>query len=251
MKLLLTNDDSIYAEGLWVLYERFAKRHSVTVVAPDHDQSAVGHGISVYQPLRMAEVRVCDRYAGHAVAGTPADCVKLGFGEVLGFKPDMVISGINPGSNVGSSVNYSGTAAAARESALYGVPAIAVSINGYEGNYYEDAALFAETAAEKVFENGLPAGTFLNINIPDMPMREVAGVRVSSQDVTANFEYFEKRTDPRNRTYYWLGGDTRSFEEDSDTDGAAIFRNYISITPLKCDMTDYRVVEDIKGWFKP
>lgn len=250
MNILLTNDDSIYAKGLWALYERFAKKHSVTVVAPDREQSAVGHGITLYQPLRMVRIRVDDRYAGYAVNGTPADCIKLGFGEVLGSKPDMVISGINPGLNVGSSVNYSGTVAAAREAALYEVPAMAVSIGGNEGHYYEDAAHFANMAAEKVFEKGLPAGTFLNVNIPDIPMAEIAGVQVSRQDITANFECFEKRTDPRNWTYFWLGKDTRSFEQNADTDGAAIFRKYISITPLKCDMTDYRAAEDVRGWFE-
>ena len=128
MNILLTNDDGIYAKGLWALYAKFARRHCVTVVAPDRERSAVGHGITLYQPLRTNRVNINNGFTGYAVNGTPADCVKMGLMEILDSKPDMVISGINPGANVGVNINYSGTVAAAKEAALYNVPAIAVSI---------------------------------------------------------------------------------------------------------------------------
>ncbi len=248
MNILLTNDDGIHAEGLGALYERFSGRHCLSVVAPDRNQSAVSHGITLYHPLRIRNVSVHGG-EGYAVTGTPADCVKLAFCEILDTAPDMVISGINCGSNVGSSVNYSGTVAAAREGALYGVAAMAVSIQGHEGAHYADAARFSELLAERVFEKGLPRGTFLNVNIPDMPMRELAGIRITQQEVGRQSEYFERRDDPRDLAYYWLGSDIRKFDEEPDKyDGAALFRNHVSITPLTCDMTNHALVEAIKEW---
>ena len=248
MKVLLTNDDGIYAQGLWALYKRFAGDHDVTVIAPDRERSAVGHGITLNEPLRTTYVEVNGGYKGYAVTGTPADCIKLGVLEILDEKPDIVISGINPGANVGVNINYSGTVAAAKEAALYGMTAIAVSIQGTELNNYDDTAFFIEVLSKKVFENGLPFGTFLNVNIPDMPVKETAGLRFSRQGVKFCSDYFEKRIDPRNRTYYWQGCDSQFLDNSSDVDSAAIYDNFISITPIKCDMTDYKMLEDLKKW---
>jgi len=176
MKILLSNDDGIYAEGLRALYKQFSKHHSVTVVAPDREQSAVSHGITLYQPLRSKKISDCG-FEGYAVNGKPADCIKLGILEIMGQKkPDMIISGINPGANVGVNVNYSGTVAAAKEGALYGLPAIAVSIKGYDVKDYSEAAVFTQELAQNIFEKGLPFGTMLNVNIPNMPISEIAGV---------------------------------------------------------------------------
>ncbi|QTA90284.1 5'/3'-nucleotidase SurE [Desulfonema magnum] len=248
MNIFLTNDDGIYAEGLHALYKRFSQKHTVTVIAPDREQSAESHGITLNEPLRVTKARLCDEYTGYAVNGTPVDCVKLGFKEIAEAKPDMVISGINSGANVGTNINYSGTVAAAREAALYGVTAIAVSMHGYEGNHYKDAALFVETLTDHLAEKGLPFGTCLNVNIPDIAKEKIAGVRIVRQDIALLTEYFEKRLDPRNKAYYWLTGTTRSFEEDADVDGAALFRNYISVTPIQSDLTDYNTLEELKGW---
>ncbi len=248
MKVLLTNDDGIYAQGLWALYKRFAGDHDVTVIAPDRERSAVGHGITLNEPLRTTHVEVNGGYKGYAVTGTPADCIKLGVLEILNEKPDIVISGINPGANVGVNINYSGTVAAAKEAALYGMTAIAVSIQGTELNNYDDTAFFIEVLSKKVFENGLPFGTFLNVNIPDMPVKETAGLRFSRQGVKFFSDYFEKRIDPRNRTYYWQGCDSQFLDNSSDVDSAAICNNFISITPIKCDMTDYKMLDDLKNW---
>jgi len=248
MKVLITNDDGIYAEGLWALYRTFIKKHSVTVVAPDRERSAVSHAITLHQPLRAKRVNLDGGFPGYAVNGTPADCIKLGVLEILGCKPDVVISGINPGANVGVNVNYSGTVAAAKEASLYGVSAIAVSIQGFETKNLDEAAIFIEKLTEKVVAKGLPFGTFLNVNLPGISVEKVAGVRISRQGTDISTEFFEKRVDPRNRIYYWQGYDTNPSGYNQDTDGAALCDKYISITPIKCDMTDYSVIEELKDW---
>jgi 5'-nucleotidase len=248
MKILLTNDDGIHAEGLWVLHEKLNVRHAVTVVAPDRERSAVGHGITLHQPLRTARVQVNGGGMGYAVEGTPVDCVKIGLMEILDEKPDMVISGINPGANVGVNINYSGTVAAAKEAALYKVPAIAVSIQGRTDDAYDFAASFTRSLAEHVYKKGLPFGTFLNVNVPDIPGNTVAGVRISRQGTTLYKEYVEKRIDPRNRTYYWHGHDAQTSFDNPDIDCSALDENFITITPIKCDTTDYDMLEELKQW---
>ena len=176
MDIFLTNDDGIYAEGLSALYRRCSKRHSVTVIAPDRERSAVGHAITLHQPLRAVSVELNGGMPGYAVSGTPADCIKLGILEILDHLPDLVISGINPGANVGVNINYSGTVCAAKEAAIYGLPAIAVSMPGPVVRHYDSAARFILGLAERVHRRGLPAGTFLNVNIPDLPPESVSGI---------------------------------------------------------------------------
>jgi 5'-nucleotidase len=251
MNILLTNDDGIYAPGLCALHARLTQRHSVSVIAPDREQSAVGHGITLNEPLRAYKVSTNGAFQGYAVTGTPADCIKMGVLEILDSKPDMVISGINPGANVGVNINYSGTVAAAKEAALYGMLAMAVSIHGRETEYYDEAALFMEALAETVYKNGLPFGTFLNVNIPNMPLEEISGIRISRLDLEFFPEYIEKRIDPRNRRYYWQGCDALPTGKSIDIDGTALCENFISITPIKCDQTDYTVLENMKSWKIP
>ena len=248
MNVLLTNDDGIHAQGLWALYNRFVDTHRVSVVAPDRERSAIGHAITLNQPLRAIRVSLNDGYSGYAVNGTPADCIKLAIAEILPARPDVVVAGINPGANVGANLNYSGTVAAAKEAALGGAIGIAVSIEGQKADYYDDAALFVAHLCDTVHAKGLPFGTFLNVNIPNRPLKEIAGVRFSRQGVGLLAEYVEKRMDPRNRTYYWQGRDMQSFGDDPEIDGAALAQNFISITPVKCDMTDYHVLEDLRSW---
>ncbi|MBL0714894.1 MAG: 5'/3'-nucleotidase SurE [Desulfosarcina sp.] len=248
MQILLTNDDGIYAPGIQALYRALGARHQVTVIAPDRERSAVGHGITLHQPLRAERVALNAHYSGLAVNGTPADCVKLGIYEILTRPPDLVVSGINPGANVGINVNYSGTVAAAKEAALFGLPAMAASVQGRAGVHFEDAARCVAVLAETVIRQGLPKGTFLNINIPDIPYAEMAGIRVSRQGNGFFPDYFEKRTDPRNRTYYWQGGDRQVFDQDPDIDGFALETNFVSVTPIKCDMTDYDTLAQLRKW---
>ena len=248
MNVLLTNDDGIYAQGLWALYNSFAKCHRAVVVAPDRERSAIGHAITLNQPLRATKISLNAEHSGYAVNGTPADCIKLAILEILRDRPDMVVAGINPGANVGANLNYSGTVAAAKEAALCGTIGIAVSIEGSQIKYYDDAARFVAKLGEAVLNKGLPLGTFLNVNMPNLPLEAIAGVRISRQSVEILSEYVDKRVDPRNRTYYWQGRDMQSFGEDSRVDGTALNQNYISITQVKCDMTDYRVMEDLAEW---
>jgi 5'-nucleotidase len=248
MKVLLTNDDGIHAEGLWALYDRFVPHHDVTVVAPDRERSAVGHAITLHQPLRATRIALNGRGAGYAVNGTPADCIKLGMLEILGERPDVVVAGINVGANVGVNLNYSGTVAAAKEAALGGSIGIAVSIEGHTADFCNDAAGFIVALSETVFQRGLPFGTFLNVNIPNLSLQEIAGIQISRQGVQMLAESLEKRVDPRNRIYYWQGRDSQCFGNDPEIDGTALIRNYISITPVRCDMTDYQMLAQMKNW---
>ena len=248
MDVLLTNDDGILSPGLWALYHQFVIHHNVTVIAPDRERSAVSHGITLHEPIRATLTSVNGGYQGYAVSGTPADCVKLGVLELMDTPPDFVVSGINSGANVGININYSGTVAAAKEAAIYGIAAIAVSSNGRYTGDYEAVAKFIETLSRKVFENGLPQGTFLNVNIPNGPLGDTVGVRFSRQGLELYAEHFEKRTDPRNRTYYWQGSETHQHNDDLDIDGTALQKRYIAITPIKCDMTDYEALENLKHW---
>ncbi len=248
MRILMTNDDGIQAGGLCALYRRFSPKHEVTVVAPDRQRSAVGHSITLHKPIRFERVRLEGGGFGYAVNGTPADCVKLAVLELFKTKPDLVLSGINPGANVGFNVNYSGTVCAAREAGFYGIPAIAVSMPGDGSRHYDEAAAFVEQVAQRVFENPLPPGTILNVNIPDAPIGEAAGIEITRLETAPFEERFERRMDPRNRAYYWQGCERQSAFSRSDTDGAALSRNCITLTPLRCDLTDHDAVEQIKNW---
>lgn len=247
MNILLTNDDGIHAEGLWALEKALSGEYRITVVAPDMERSAVGHSITLIHPLRVNRIQT-NGGLGYAVSGTPADCVKLAVLEIMRARPDMVVSGINPGPNVGINLNYSGTVSAAKEAALMGIPAIAVSQNPNPDNEYEVAAGFVRTLIAKIKENRLPAGTFLNVNVPACPPDQIVGIRITRQGISRLEEVFYKRTDPRSQTYYWQGAETQIYDQDLDTDGAALHGNHISITPVRCDMTDYQAMEQLKSW---
>lgn len=248
MRILLTNDDGIHAPGLWALHAALAPGNEVTIVAPDRERTGVGHAITLHHPLRTARLAV-NGTEGYAVNGTPADCVKLAILEILGGRPDLVVSGLNPGANVGVNLHYSGTVAAAREAALGGVPAIAASIDGRAPRDVAAPARFVRRLADRIAAHGLRPGTFLNVNFPDVGWEATAGVRVSRQGLSVFREYVEKRLDPRNRPYYWQGADVQRFDEDPpDVDGSALRSGFVSVTPIRCDMTDYDGLDRLKGW---
>jgi 5'-nucleotidase len=247
MHILLTNDDGIHADGLWAVEKALSEEHQVTVVAPDTERSAVAHSITLAHPLRVNKIQTNGGF-GFAVSGTPADCVKLGVLEIAQVQPDLVISGINRGHNVGVNLNYSGTVSAAKEAALMGIPAIAVSQDTNADHGYGMAARFVAGLVAQVMENGLPSRTFLNVNVPGCPGDQIEGVRITRQGLSRLKEIFHRRTDPRNQIYYWQGMEIQAFDKDRDTDGAVLCRNYISVTPVRCDMTDYRALEDMKAW---
>ncbi|MEJ2098213.1 MAG: 5'/3'-nucleotidase SurE [Deltaproteobacteria bacterium] len=248
MRILLCNDDGVHADGLWALHERLSARHSVLVVAPDRERTAASHAITLHVPIRINPVSVNGRGKAFAVSGTPADCIKLALTELMQDRPDLVISGINPGANLGVDINYSGTFAAAKEAAFFGITALAVSLAKRKPRHYSQAAGFVSNFAELLMQKGLPGGTLLNINIPDLPAKQMRGVKVCKQYIRHLGEPLEKRKDPRDGVYYWYGKNSQIQEADSNLDAAAIQQNYISITPVKCDMTDYQLMDDLRSW---
>ncbi|MFZ3044847.1 MAG: 5'/3'-nucleotidase SurE [Desulfatirhabdiaceae bacterium] len=245
MRILLTNDDGIFSSGLKALLTHFQHNHTVMVVAPDRERSAVGHGITLHEPLRAMRVRLNKNHDGFAVNGTPADCIKLGIMELMAERPDIVISGINPGANIGINAHYSGTVAAAREAALYRLKAIAVSVDGTDTAAYAEIVDFVERFAKQLIQTDTAPGTFLNMNIPISRFTQIKGVRITRQGHFSVIDGFEKRVDPRNRTYYWQKVTGALDGMDTDMDGFALKENYISITPMTCDMTDYRAMTEM------
>jgi 5'-nucleotidase len=251
MKILLTNDDGIYAKGIEVLNEHLCKDHEVLVVAPETEQSAVGHAITLTDPLRVKSINRNGVFFGYAVEGTPADCVKLAITELIEPLPDLVVSGINLGANVGINVIYSGTVSAATEGTILGVPAMAVSINTFRDPDFEPAASFARLLAQQIAKHGLPPHTSLNVNVPAIPASEIKGVRVTRQGITRFVENFDRRVDPRDNVYYWQCGSTPPLEEDGDTDASALAADHISITPIHHDLTNYDFLESLRTWSFP
>ncbi len=249
MHILLTNDDGIYSEGIRVLFETLKSIGKVTVVAPDSERSAVGHAITLSDPLRVKPVKRNNNFFGYSTTGTPADCVKLAIRAILKKRPDIVISGINLGPNVGYSILYSGTVSGATEGAILGIPSLAISLATFENPDYSFAAGFAKKMVKVILNNnGLPQGTLLNINVPAVNKKRIKGIKIVKQSKTAIEERFDKREDPRKRTYYWLTGEVIESDGQEEADIEAINSNYVSITPIHCDMTNYHFIENLKQW---
>lgn len=248
MRVLLTNDDGIYAEGLEALCREMKKIATVSIVAPDTQQSAVGHAISLSTPLRVSEVYRNGRCYGYGVNGTPADCVKIAVRALLKKRPELVISGINLGPNLGTDVLYSGTVSAATEAAILRIPSIAVSLTTYTKPDYTYAAKFIRRLSAQVYRRGIPEDTLLNVNIPAVPEKEIRGVAVTRQGKSRFLEKFDRRVDPRGRTYYWLTGE-RIMKEECDTDDiSAINNKQISITPLGFELTRHDFLGEMRKW---
>ena len=247
-KILLTNDDGIYAPGIFALYESIKSLGEVNVIAPATEMSAVGHAITLTDPLRVEKVNRRGEFFGYAVSGTPADCVKIAVWALLDEKPDIVISGINLGNNTGISIIYSGTVSAATEGTILKIPSIAISLAAYKKPDFTYAAKFAKKLVPVVLERGLPVGTLLNVNVPDVPEEEIEGVMTTRQGKAEYQEFFDKRTDPWGRSYYWMAGEKVKMKQDESVDDSAIFNNMISVTPIQFDLTDYANMELIKSW---
>src|SRR5207302_6175576 len=220
----------------------------VTVVAPDAERSAIGHAITTLTPLRVKEFRRGRTLMGYASNGTPADCVKLGVGAIFERPPDLVVSGINLGANTATNVIYSGTVSAATEARILGIPSIAVSLATFTHPDFSYAAKFTRKLASAVIAKGLPDKTLLNVNIPNLPEEKIKGVAITRQGESRVEERFEKRTDPRNQTYYWLDGTFRLQEPKNEADAAMVSDGYVSITPVQYDLTAYPAIETLKGW---
>jgi 5'-nucleotidase len=240
--VLITNDDGIDASGLKTLYAAFCsdKKYDVRIVAPDRERSAVGHAITVFDPISVKKEYIDGIFCGYSVDGTPADCVKLAITAIFEKKPDILISGINRGANVGENIIYSGTVSAATEGTIYNVPSIAVSLDSFKDTDYSFAAKFAKKIADLVIElNNLPVRTLLNINIPDAAEKDIRGVKITHQSDVKFRDIFIKRVDPRGREYYWMDGEYEVSTFDKDSDFSALRDNFISVTPIQHDMTDY------------
>ena len=240
-KILVTNDDGIHSEGLKALERALEPLGEVTVVAPDREMSATSQAISLHTPLRVNALD--ERH--YAVSGTPTDAVILAIHHLLRGKPDLVVSGINPGGNLGENVVYSGTVAAAMEAVLHGFPAFAISLATRKQLDFSSAATFAKQLAEKVLAEGLPAGVMLNVNVP---RGEVRGARFTRQSQKISQNLIREQKDPRGRTYYWHDETVDLEQVEPDSDYAAILAHEISVTPLQVDRTDYPSLNHLSGW---
>jgi 5'-nucleotidase len=244
--ILLSNDDGIGSEGLIALKEELSRTDEVWAIAPERERTCVGHAITLHKPLRMKEHG--DRL--FSTNGTPADAILLGVKALLPRKPDLVISGINAGPNMGQDVTYSGTVAAAKEAAFMEIPSFAVSLNGRKDFLFKEAARMVRQILEKYCNNPLPEHTFLNVNIPNLLGEGIRGFMVTRLGKRRYNGKVVERTDPRGGKYYWIGGDGDGFEPIEGTDLMAVSEGYVSITPLHWDMTTHAAMEAFKRIFQ-
>lgn len=258
MKLLISNDDGIFSLGVRALANGLAEAgHEVTVVCPDQERSATGHGLTLHHPIRaeIVESGFHPTVKAWACSGTPADCVKLALWALLDSPPDLVLSGINHGSNLGTDVLYSGTVSAAMEGVIEGIPGIAFSLASFSCRDFEPAALFAQSLVAQLEKQPLPELLLLNVNVPPVPQAAIAGVALTRQGIRRYVDVFDKRVDPRGKTYYWLSGelleDVAEPTELADlapTDVQAIRDNYITITPLQYNLTSTPGLTHLQQW---
>ena len=250
--ILLTNDDGIDANGIAALASALDGLGDLAVVAPEREQSAVGHAITVRDPVRAHpwpfELGQRDVWA-RAVTGTPADCVKLACQKLLPRRPDLIVSGINHGPNTAVNVIYSGTVSAATEASIFGIPAIAVSLCSWDPEAdFEGAGRYAREIAERALRDGIEPGILLNVNVPPGDYDDLRGIAITRQARSRWEEEFHERRDPFDRPYYWLGGEFVDLDEGKDTDLAAINAGYVSVTPLQHDMTAYDQMKTLTAW---
>ena len=252
MHILVTNDDGVQAPGLLALAQAMRPLGTVTVFAPDRNWSASGHVKTLDRPLRVRETMLADGTSAFTSDGAPSDCVAL---PLLGFldKVDLVVSGINPYSNIGHDVTYSGTVTAAMEAVITGVPGIAFSLASQDKpanttTDYGPAAQIAGMVAEKVIKEGLPEGVVLNVNIPYLSIESMKGFFITRQGMRVYRDALDKRVDPRGVPYYWIGGEEPTGVSEEGTDVGALAAGYVSITPLQLDLTNYKAMDALKKW---
>ena len=252
MRILLTNDDGIHAPGIHAVKQTLQTIGEVWTVAPERQRSASGHGMTLHKPLRITSTSLTDGTEGFAVSGTPTDCVVLGIDVVMEGKCDLVVSGINLGSNLGWDVTYSGTVSAAFEAAILGYPSLSLSLALDEKPHgkpdFSAAANFAVRAVEKLVSHPLPKHTFVNINVPPVPESKIKGVRITHQGRREYVDRIVTRHDPTGRPYYWQFGSLRELEPDPESDVHAVLEKYISVTPLHLDLTAYSALEQVREW---
>lgn len=244
MRILLTNDDGINARGLHALINELNTIAEIYLVAPRSEQSGTGHSITVFDPIKAIEARIPGIKKGWLVGGTPVDCVKLAVKRLVPEPIDLVVSGINHGSNMGTDVLYSGTVSAAAEGVIMGYPSIAVSLDTYDDSVdFSFAAGFTRRLATAILKESMPRTTLFNINLPLLPPEQIKGIRMTKLGTRNYDNLFEERRDPRGNIYYWLGGGVLNEEQDEDSDVYAVGHGYISITPIHLDLTHYGLIK--------
>lgn len=251
MHILLTNDDGINAPGIRALWQELSAIGRVSVVAPDVERSASSQAITVHHPIRVDQHTIADSdIQAWRVGGTPTDCIKLALQSLLlDQRPDIVVSGINQGPNLGTDVLYSGTVSAAIEAALFNIPAVAVSLDSWKlGSDFMPAARFTSRLLATMTQQQLPPNTLINVNVPGLPEDQLKGSSVTKLGIRQYENTFQKRIDPRGRSYYWMGGSLVANDNKTDTDIYAVEQGYIAITPIHFDLTNYTIMDMIKQW---
>ncbi len=246
--ILVCNDDGIEGPGLHALAASMKKIGTVTVVAPAEPHSGMSHAMTLGEPLRIREYLKNNRFFGYTVSGTPVDCVKVALSHILKSKPDLIVSGINYGSNTAMNALYSGTVAAALEGTLQGIPSLAFSLATYVNADFTYAAKFARTLTREVLRRGLPPDTILSTNIPNVPETEIRGILFTEQGRSRWEEDAIERNDTYGNPYYWLSGTLQLQDGDLGRDEYAVRQNYVAVTPLSCDFTNHRFREELESW---
>lgn len=247
MRILVSNDDGVDAPGLVAVAQRLAREHEVWVVAPQSERSAQSHSLTMHKPLRIS--RRGERV--YAVSGTPADCIYLGLHHLVQGPPDLVVSGVNRGSNLGTDVHYSGTVAAAREACLHGFPALAVSLHldPADGtNHWDTAADLAGRVVEAMRADPLPPRVFLNLNVPNAPPERIRGLKACRLGDRFYHPRVDERTDPRGRPYVWIGGPHANFGDDPESDGNSAVEGWATLTPLSAAITNETMLARLRSW---
>jgi 5'-nucleotidase len=244
MEILVTNDDGIHAEGLRALTRSLKPLGNVTVIAPDREQSAASHALTLHRPLRIKKVEE----GVLSVDGTPTDCVLLGVHGFLKQKPNLVVSGINHGPNMGNDTTYSGTVAAAIEGTFLGIPSVAISLATWDGADFEAAGMVAHEIVKSFLGHGIHAGMCISVNIPPIPRAAMKGIRVTRLGKRIYHDVIVEKTDPRGKLYYWIGGEDPTWEQDELSDFNAVSEGYVSVTPLMLELTDYKAIVEMESW---
>ncbi|MGB1318216.1 MAG: 5'/3'-nucleotidase SurE [Flavobacteriales bacterium] len=247
--ILAVNDDGITAPGIQAMVEAAQELAEVVVVAPDSPQSGMGHAITLNKPLRLDKVSYHGESIGYQCSGTPVDCVKIAIDKILDRKPDLVISGINHGANHSINVIYSGTMSAAMEGAIEGIPSVGFSLLNYALDAdFTASKHFVKLIIKNLLKEGLPKGTLLNVNVPDLPLNEIKGVKICRQANAKWEEEFDERMDPHNRKYFWLTGAFANYDKGEDTDVWALNNGYVSVVPVQFDLTAHHAIQHLNEW---
>ena len=245
-KILLSNDDGINSSGLNALARALDHIGDIFIVAPDREQSASSHALSIHRPLRIDNISK----NSYSVDGTPTDCINLAINGILkNNKPDLIVSGINKGENLGDDITYSGTVSAAIEGTLLGIPSIAISLEGRNDYNFESSRHFSAQIAEYVLQKGLPSDVLLNVNIPKLDIKEIKGIKITCQGKRIYNDAVVEKIDPRGKQYYWIGGDELGSVEIENSDIDALKKGYVSVTPIKLDLTDHNYISFLEKDF--